>query len=120
MRNSRSLGNGNFGLSHSGNKKTPKSKSAEYDNWFWESKSQKKMRADQKSAEIERMRAETAAMQQILSEQDNSQESGIGVGKIALIGGLVVLLGIGAVVLIKKKQSTTNIENPISTNDLTV
>lgn len=120
MGNSRSLVNGNFGLSHSGNKKTPKSRNAEYDNWFWESKSQKKLKEDLKSAEIERMRAETAAMQQILSEQDNSPDSGIAVGKIALIGGLVVLIGIGAVMIIKKKQSTTNIENPISTNDLTV
>ncbi len=114
------LEKGNFGLSHPGKNRTPKRFISEYDNWFWESKSQKKLKSDQKSAEIERMRAETAAMQQILTEQDISQESGIGVGKIALIGGLVVLLGIGAVVLIKKKGSASSIQDPLSTHDLTV
>lgn len=120
MGTTKDLERGNFGLSQNSKYKIPQSNNSDYDNWFWESKTQKKLRSDQKSAEIERMRAETAAMQHMLTEQDNSQASGISVGKIALIGGLAVLLGIGAVVLIKKNGKTPLTEKPLSTNDLTV
>ena len=117
MGNTTEIESQNFGLSPSSRSRTAR-RSSDYDNWFWESKSKKKMKENQKAAEVERMRAETAAMQQILAEQDNSGESGIGVGKIALIGGLVVLLGIGAVVMIKKKGGTSSLENSLSTNEI--
>ena len=110
MGTTKDLERGNFGLSQNNKYKIPQSNNSDYDNWFWESKTQKKLRSDQKSA----------AMQHMLTEQDNSQSSGISVGKIALIGGLVVVLGIGAVVLIKKNGKTPLTEKPLSTNDLTV
>lgn len=118
MGNAREVGNQNFGLSPSSRSKSLEKRNSDYDNWFWESKSQKKLRKDRKSAEIERMRAETAAMQQMLGEQDSTPEEGIGVGKIALIGGLVVLLGIGVAIMIKKKSGTPTLENSLSTNEI--
>jgi hypothetical protein len=118
MGNTTEIESRNFGLSPSSNSKSEKRRNSDYDNWFWESKSKKKMKENLKAAEVERMRAETAAMQQIFAEQDNSEENGIGVGKIALIGGLVVLLGIGVVVMIKKKGGTPNVENSLSTNEI--
>jgi LPXTG-motif cell wall-anchored protein len=66
------------------------------------------------------MKAETAAMQQLLSEQDNAPSAGINVGKIALIGGAVILLGIGAVILLKKKNRRANTQENLRAEDLTL
>ena len=99
-----SIADKNFGLSSVEEQEFIPTEDPKFDSWFWESKSQKKLRQDTKRAEIERMRAETAAMQQILTEQENAPNNQMNVGRIALIGGLVLLLGIGAIVLLKKKQ----------------
>lgn len=96
----------NFGLK---GKKTAK-RGADYDNWFWESKSQKKLRLDQKRAEIERMRAETNAMNKIITEPEESGQNGMQVGKIALIAGLVLLAGIGIAIALKRKGSKAALE----------
>lgn len=102
MGNGKNIEKRNFGLSSNSEKDY-----SVFDNWFWESKEKKKMKKEQHQADIERMRAETAAMKQILTEQDDTPPTGINVGKIALIGGGIILLSIGAVVLLKRKKTGT-------------
>ena len=117
MESRTSIDRSNFGL----NSVSAKSDQAEFDNWFWESKAKKKIQEQQKQAEIERMRAETAAMQKILAEeQSTSTSGGMDVGKIALIGGAVILLGIGAVVILKKKKASTAANPALTAEDLMV
>jgi len=120
MESRTSIGNKNFGLSSLSQNVSEYNDIEDYDSWFWESKSQKKLREDTKKAEVERMRAETQAMQQILAEQDNTQSSGMDLGKIALIGGVVILLGIGTVVLLKKKQAANTVDKELVAADLIV
>ena len=110
----------NFGLSSNSNTHDEDTNVEDYSNWFWESKSQKKLRQDTKKAEVERMRAETAAMQQILTEQDQTQSSGMNIGKVALIGGLVILLGIGAVSFMMKKKNQVAPDRAMKAEDLIV
>lgn len=115
-----SIANKNFGLSSAEQREFIPTGDPKFDSWFWESKSQKKLRQDTKRAEIERMRAETSAMQQILAEQENAPNNQMNVGRIALIGGMVLLLGIGAIVLLKKKQTTENIGEELVAENLMV
>jgi hypothetical protein len=118
MKNSKSAERTNFGLtSHQEFYLTEQEK---YDNWFWESKAKKKVKEQEKQAQIERMRAETAAMQQILAEDNSSAPTGINVGQVALIGGAVILLGVGAVILLKKKGAKPNVQESLTTEDLMV
>ena len=110
----------NFGLSSVEEHEFIPTGDAKFDSWFWESKAKKKIKEQEKQAQIERMRAETAAMQQILAEQDNPQSSGMDIGKIALISGIVILLGIGTIVFLKKKQDTQNLNEGLTAEELIV
>ena len=110
----------NFGLSSTSEHDFTPTGDAKFDSWFWESKAKKRIKEQEKQAQIERMRAETAAMQQILSEPDNTASNSMNIGKIALIGGIVILIGIGAVALLKKKQATETVKNGLSAEDLMV
>jgi len=117
MESRNSIEKGNFGLTSISRNK----EKLEFDNWFWESKAKKKIKEQEKQAQIERMRAETAAMQQLLSEdQPKIQSNSMDVGKIAMIGGVVILLGIGAVVMLKKKKPATVSSTTITTEGLLV
>ena len=120
MESRASITDTNFGLSSTSEHDFIPTGDAKFDSWFWESKAKKRIKEQEKQAQIERMRAETAAMQQILSEQDNSPSNGMDIGKIALIGGVVILLGIGAVMLMKKKQTTETASNALAAEDLIV
>ncbi len=109
----------NFGLAPLDNLKRLSIKDSSFDHWFWESKSKKKLKAEEKRAEINQMNMQTAAMQRLISEQ-MTLPSGINVGKIALIGGLIVLLGVGAVLMLKKKKGQTGNDLNLKAEDLIV
>jgi len=97
-----SIGTRNFGLTGASNRSKSEKPKEQYSNWFWESKSQKRLRENQKNAETERVRAETAAMQQLMSEQDNPNQNG-GMGQTVLIGGVILLVAIGVLIAVKQK-----------------
>lgn len=97
-----SLGKRNFGLTGKSQQDNRTRSTDSYSNWFWESKSQKKLREDQKREEIERSKTERLAMQQLMTEQDNPNQ-GASIGQIALMGGLILVVAIGAFIAIKQK-----------------
>jgi|GEM_PF-2794886 len=95
----------NFGLNRTAMMQADR-KQGDYEHWFWESKSKKKQKAALKQAEIDRMKAETAAMQKLMEEEQAAAGGGgMDPGKIALISGVSILLLIGAVVMIKKRSA---------------
>jgi len=114
-----SIGRRNFGLTGKAKGQKSKKLNDHYSNWFWESKSQKKLRENQKNAEIERVRAETAAMQQLLTEQDNPDHGG-GVGQVAMIGGVLLLVAIGVMIAIKRKGKKAAPPADLQAQDLIV
>lgn len=110
-----SIGKRNFGLTGKSNNRGREKSDDNYSNWFWESKSQKRLRENQKNAETERVRAETQAMQQLMSEQDNPNQ-GSNAGQVAMIGGLILLVAIGITIAVKQKGKKAAATDPAVTD----
>jgi hypothetical protein len=110
----------NFGLSRGTEQVEEERFDTNYDNLFGLSKSEQKLKKEERKVEMERKKAETMAMSKILNEQAPQQEAGMGMGKVLLIGGAIILVCFGAYSILKKKSAESAEDIIDSASALTV
>lgn len=109
----------NFGLTLGKEQVRQNHSDGDFDNLFGLSKSERDLKKREREIEMERKRAETNAMQQILTEPV-PQQSGMDMRQMLLIGGVVLIVCIGAIVVLKKKSAVPVEEVIDSATALTV
>ena len=117
--NNSNVSSSNFGLSIVNEQKKENSFDSDFDMLFGLSKSEQRLKRKEREMELERKKAEIIAVSQIMNEQV-TQQTGMGMGQVLLIGGAIILVCFGAYSLLKKKpvESAENIID--STPALTV